>query len=73
MQKRLTIRWLLRAIVCAALCLCATVFAAAREETRTDELLSQVRVPHVLGSGTFTYGGQTFNRLLVPRYVIEQF
>lgn len=73
MQKRLTIRWLLRAIVCAVLCLCATVFAAAREETRTDELLSQVRVPHVLGSGTFTYGGQTFNRLLVPRYVIEQF
>ena len=73
MQKRLTIRWLLRMLACAAVCLCALAFASAREVSPADTLLAQVRLPKVLGDGTFEYGGQRFNRLLIPRYVTEQF
>lgn len=73
MQKRLTIRRLLRVLACAAVCLWAAVLASAREAAPADALLAQVRVPQVLGDGTFTYAGQSFNRLLIARYVVEQF
>ena len=67
MQKRLTIRRLLRVLACAAVCLWAAVLASAREAAPADALLAQVRVPQVLGDGTFTYAGQSFNRLLIAR------
>lgn len=73
MLRRLMIRLLLCALACAAVCFGAIVFAGARQVASTDGLLEQVCVPQVLGDGTFTYGGQTFHRLLLPRYVIEQF
>ena len=45
---------------CALAPLCAPVFAAMKQ-------------PMVLGSSTFEYEGATFNRILIPRYVLERY
>lgn len=61
----------------AALCLvllsglCAPVFAA--REAYTDRILAGMRQPMVLGSDTFTYEDVAFHRVLLPRYIIEQY
>ena len=61
----------------AALCLvllsglCAPAFAA--REAYTDRILAGMRQPMVLGSDTFTYEDVAFHRVLLPRYIIEQY
>ena len=47
--------------------------ASARQEAITDPVLAGLRQPQVLGSDTFTYEDVTFHRVLVPRYVQEQY
>lgn len=51
--------------------LCAPVFAA--QEAYTDQILATMRQPMVLGSSTFSYEGVAFQRVLLPRYVIERY
>ena len=51
--------------------LCAPVFAA--QEAYTDQILAAMRQPMVLGSSTFSYEGVAFQRVLLPRYVIERY
>lgn len=73
MHKHVFLRWALGLALCLSLCFVCATAACARQDAPTDALLSGVRVPRVLGTGTFSYGGQEFHRLLVPRYVLEQF
>lgn len=51
--------------------LCAPVFAA--QEAYTDQILAAMRQPMVLGSSTFSYEGVAFQRVLLPRYLIERY
>lgn len=57
--------------LCALAPLCAPVFAA--QEAFTDPILAAMKQPMVLGSSTFEYEGVTFNRILIPRYVLERY
>ena len=63
----------LAAALCLALLLglCAPVFAV--REAYTDRILAGMRQPMVLGSDTFTYEDVAFHRVLLPRYIIEQY
>ena len=47
------------------------IFAA--QEAFTDPILAAMKQPMVLGSSTFEYEGVTFNRILIPRYVLERY
>ena len=51
--------------------LCMPVFAA--QEAYTDRILASMRQPMVLGSSTFEYDGVSFQRVLLPRYILEQY
>lgn len=51
--------------------LCAPAFAA--QEAYTDQILAAMRQPMVLGSSTFSYEGVAFQRVLLPRYLIERY
>lgn len=57
--------------LCALAPLCAPAFAA--QEAFTDQILTAMKQPMVLGSSTFEYEGVTFNRVLIPRYVLERY
>lgn len=57
--------------LCALALLCAPAFAA--QEAFTDQILTAMKQPMVLGSSTFEYEGVTFNRVLIPRYVLERY
>ena len=57
------------ALLLGALCMTAS----ARQEAITDPVLAGLRQPQVLGSDTFSYEDVTFHRVLVPRYVQEQY
>ncbi len=50
-----------------------TVPAQAAQTAYTDQVLSEIRRPQVLGSGTFSWEGVDFHRVTIPRYVLEQF
>ena len=49
--------------LCALAPLCAPAFAA--QEAFTDQILTAMKQPMVLGSSTFEYEGVTFNRVLM--------
>lgn len=51
--------------------LCMPVFAA--QEAYTDRILASMRQPMVLGSSTFEYDGVSFQRVLLPCYILEQY
>ena len=57
--------------LCALAPLCAPAFAA--QEAFTDQILTAMKQPMVLGSSTFEYEGVTFNRVLIPRYVLDRY
>ena len=57
--------------LCALAPLCAPAFAA--QEAFTDQILTAMKQPMVLGSSTFEYEGVTFNCVLIPRYVLERY
>lgn len=73
MKQHLTSKWLLRSLLCLAVCAVLSLSAGAEEAAKTDSLLAQVKLPMVLGDGKFVYEGQEYNHLLIPRYVVERY
>lgn len=65
-------RLLALALMLATMCALLLPAFAARE-AYTDRILAALRQPMVLGSDTFTYEDVAFHRVLIPRYVLEQY
>lgn len=73
MKKRFLFQWLLHGCLGLAVCLALSISVGAVETKGTDSLLAQVKVPMVLGDGSFEYEGTTFHHLLIPRYILERY
>ena len=61
-------------VLLGMLTLCAFILQANAAETAyTDQVLEQIHLPQVLGSGTFTWEDVSFHRVTIPRYVLERY
>ena len=55
-------------VLLGMLTLCAFILQANAAETAyTDQVLEQIHLPQVLGSGTFTWEDVSFHRVTIPR------
>ena len=61
-------------VLLGMLTLCVFILQASAAETAyTDQVLEQIHLPQVLGSGSFTWEDVRFHRVTIPRYVLERY
>jgi hypothetical protein len=73
MKRQFGIKWLLRGVLCLAVCLSVSLCAGAKS-AQVEELLVRSRVKPVVGSGTFTQGENvTFHRWVLPAYLVDRY